>query len=100
MGITNGTNSVAGFVVQKTGGKVVSIQSITARGQSSLTSQWSSYFLDSPAGFDALDTGLAFTVNFAAGKASAVQSVSVEAHPEGALPVLFFSVIRRQLQLS
>jgi hypothetical protein len=34
-------------------------------------------FLDSPANISSLDTGLAFTVNIAAGKASAVQSVSV-----------------------
>src|SRR5574338_571705 len=34
-------------------------------------------FLDSPAGINSLDTGLAFTVNIQAGKASAVQSVSV-----------------------
>src|SRR6185503_9884216 len=36
----NGTNSVAGFVVQNTGGKVVSIQGITIRGQSVPTGSW------------------------------------------------------------
>jgi hypothetical protein len=123
----NGTNSVAGFVVQNTGGKVVSIQSITIRGQSVPTASW--YFntanataaniqreivsdfdlpngvdvtggtvvaftqatgplsltqgqamfiyLDDPAGITAIDSGLAFTMNVQAGKASAVQSVSV-----------------------
>ena len=129
---TPNTDSVAGFVVQNTGGKVVSIQSITVRGQSVPTSQWyynkdptiaiaantqrelswetnfdlSAYdldgdgadddvltpatgpislnqgdvvfiFLDSPADINAIDTGLAFTVKIAAGKSSAVQSVSV-----------------------
>ena len=120
-------------MVQNTGGKVVSIQSITVRGQSVPTSNWwynntaslataantqkelvwesnfnlndgydlrastggqetltratgpislnqgqaAFIFLDSPAGINSLDTGLAFTVNIAAGKASAVQSVSV-----------------------
>jgi hypothetical protein len=126
------TDSVAGFVIQNTGGKVVSIQSITVRGQSVPTSNWwynntqslataantqkeltwesnfnlhdgyqmraggaeedltqatgpislnqgqaAFIFLDSPSGINSLDTGLAFTVNIAAGKASAVQSVSV-----------------------
>ena len=130
---TPNPDSVAGFVVQNTGGKVVSIQSITVRGQSVPTSNWwynntaslasaantqkelvwetnfnlndgydlrastggqetltraagpislsqgqaAFIFLDSPAGINSLDTGLAFTVNIAAGKASAVQSVSV-----------------------
>jgi hypothetical protein len=127
---TPNPDSVAGFVVQNTGGKVVSIQSITVRGQSVPNSQWyynsalatatntqkelrwetnfdlADYdldgdgadddaltkatgpislnqgqavfiFLDSPAGINSLDTGLAFTVNIAAGKSSAVQSVSV-----------------------
>lgn len=132
---TNGTSqdSVAGFVVQNTGGKVVSIQTITVRGQSVPTASWyynndplvatatntqkeltwetdfnlsDGYdldttaagqetltkatgpislsqgkavfvFLDSPAGISSLDTGLSFTVNIAAGKSSAVQSVSV-----------------------
>ena len=130
---TPNPDSVAGFVVQNTGGKVVSIQSITVRGQSVPTSQWyynntqtvataantqkelgwesnfnladgydlrastagqeeltqasgpislsqgqaAFIFLDSPAGINSLDTGLAFTVNISAGKASAVQSVSV-----------------------
>ncbi|HKU49339.1 MAG TPA: hypothetical protein VJP79_05270, partial [Nitrososphaera sp.] len=35
-----GTDSVAGFVIQNTGGKVVSIQTITIRGQSVPLSQW------------------------------------------------------------
>jgi hypothetical protein len=130
---TPNPDSVAGFVVQNTGGKVVAIQSITVRGQSVPVSQWwynntqsvatatntqkelvwesnfrfadgydlrsstagqetvtkatgpislsqgqaAFIFLDSPAGINSLDTGLAFTVNVAAGKASAVQSVSV-----------------------
>jgi hypothetical protein len=132
---TNGTSqdSVAAFVIQNTGGKVVSIQSITVRGQSVPTSSWyynntdtvatatntqkelvweanfnmndgydlrsstagqeeltqatgpislsqgkaAFVFLNSPAGINALDTGLSFTVNIAAGKSSAVQSVSV-----------------------
>lgn len=131
---TNGTgqDSVGAFVIQNTGGKVVSIQSITVRGQSVPVSQWyynndpavaiasntqreltwetdftlsDGYnldgsagaetltrasgpislsqgqavfvFLDSPANISAIDTGLAFTVNIVAGKASAVQSVSV-----------------------
>jgi hypothetical protein len=129
---TPNPDSVAGFVVQNTGGKVVSIQSITVRGQSVPTSSWfynntqsiataantqrelvweSNFnlvdgyqlvaggsqeqltraqgpislnqgqavfiFLDSPANINSLDTGLAFTVNVAAGKSSAVQSVSV-----------------------
>jgi hypothetical protein len=129
---TPNPDSVAGFVVQNTGGKVVSIQSITVRGQSVPSSQWyynkdpamaiasntqrelewetdfdlSMYdldgdgadddvltqasgpislnqgeaafiFLDSPSNINAIDTGLAFTVNIQAGKASAVQSVSV-----------------------
>jgi hypothetical protein len=124
----NGTNSVAGFVVQNTGGKVVSIQSITIRGQSVPTANWfyntanataaniqreivSDFafadgievsgggaaetftqatgplsltqgqamfiYLDDPAGITAIDSGLAFTMNVQAGKASAVQSVSV-----------------------
>ena len=131
---TNQTSqdSVAAFVVQNTGGKVVSIQSITVRGQSVPTSSWfynntatiataantqreltwetnfnlhdgydldkdltqddltqatgpislnqgqaAFIFLNSPAGINAIDTGLSFTVNVAAGKSSAVQSVSV-----------------------
>ncbi|MEM3159425.1 MAG: hypothetical protein QXJ74_01445 [Nitrososphaera sp.] len=37
---TNGTNSVGAFVVQNTGGKVVSLQSISVRGQSVPTSAW------------------------------------------------------------
>ena len=36
----NGSKSVAGFVVQNTGGKVVAIQGITIRGQSVPTSSW------------------------------------------------------------
>jgi hypothetical protein len=130
-GIPN-PDSVAGFVVQNTGDKVVSIQSITVRGQSVPVNQWwynntesvatlenthkelgwesnfnmhdgydmrpgasqetltkasgpislnpgqsAFIFLDSPAGINSIDTGLAFTVNIAAGKASAVQSVAV-----------------------
>lgn len=129
---TPNPDSVAAFVVQNTGGKVVSIQSITVRGQSVPTSAWfynntaslatasntqrelawetnfnlvdgydlnkdgtqdtltratgpislnqgqaTWIFLDSPANINSLDTGLAFTVNIAAGKSSAVQSVSV-----------------------
>lgn len=37
---SNGTNSVGAFVVQNTGGKVVSIQSVSVRGQSIPTSAW------------------------------------------------------------
>ena len=37
---TNGTSSVGAFVVQNTGGKVVSIQSISIRGQSVPTTSW------------------------------------------------------------
>jgi hypothetical protein len=37
---TPNPDSVAGFVVQNTGGKVVSIQSITVRGQSVPSNQW------------------------------------------------------------
>src|SRR5574339_504781 len=37
---TPNPDSVAGFVVQNTGGKVVSIQSITVRGQSVPTASW------------------------------------------------------------
>jgi hypothetical protein len=123
----NGTKSVAGFVVQNTGGKVVSIQSITIRGQSVATSNWyynnanataaniqrelksdfnlnqvdvtgaapeeafiqatgpvsltqgqaAFIYLANPAGITAIDSGLAFTMNVQAGKASAVQSISV-----------------------
>jgi hypothetical protein len=126
----NGTSSVAGFVVQNTGGKVVSVQKITIRGQSVPTSSWwynntqtvataaniqtelkyendlhdgvdvSStagveeftqasgpisleqgeamfVYLANPAGITAIDSGLAFTMNIQAGKASAVNSVSV-----------------------
>jgi hypothetical protein len=36
----NGTKSVAGFVVQNTGGKVISVQTITIRGQSVPTANW------------------------------------------------------------
>jgi hypothetical protein len=36
----NGTSSVGAFVVQNTGGKVVSLQSISVRGQSVPTSSW------------------------------------------------------------
>ena len=125
----NGTASIAGFVVQNTGGKVVSVQKITIRGQSVPTGSW--YFnndplvatasniqrellyddtlatvdvtggapeetftlatgpisleqgeamflyLADPAGIAAIDSGLAFTMNVQAGKASAVESVSV-----------------------
>ena len=123
----NGTNSVAGFAVQNTGGKVVSIQSITIRGQSVPTTSWyynttaataanvqrelksdftlasvdvtgdgtpepfalatgpisltqgkaAFIYLANPAGITAIDSGLAFTMNVQAGKASAVQSISV-----------------------
>ena len=37
---SNGTNSVAAFVVQNTGDKVLSIERITIRGQSVPTSSW------------------------------------------------------------
>ena len=125
----NGTDSLAGFVVQNTGGKVVSVQKITIRGQSVPTSSWYfnndpavatatniqrelTYFdsvdnvdvtgdlapdtftqatgpisleqgeamflyVEDPAGIAAIDSGLAFTMNVQAGKASAVESVSV-----------------------
>ncbi|HKX82552.1 MAG TPA: hypothetical protein VJL54_09885 [Nitrososphaera sp.] len=123
----NGTSSVAGFVVQNTGGKVVAIQGITIRGQSVPTSSWyynaadasatniqkeitSDFSLDAvnvngvageeafiaatgpisltqgkavfvylanPSGISAIDGGLSFTMNVQAGKASAVQSISV-----------------------
>jgi hypothetical protein len=125
----NGTQSVAGFVVQNTGGKVVSVQTITVRGQSIPTANWyynntgsiatatniqreivSDFtlntvnlngvageeqltqatgplsltqgqamfiYLANPSGITAIDSGLAFTMNVQAGKASAVQSVSV-----------------------
>ena len=124
---TNGTQSVAGFVVQNTGGKVVAIQGITIRGQSIPTSNWyyntadaqaaniqreivsdftlasidvtgdatpdtfnqatgpisltqgqaAFIYLANPSGITAIDSGLAFTMNVQAGKASAVQSISV-----------------------
>ena len=126
----NGTSSVAGFVVQNTGGKVVSVQKITIRGQSVPTGSWwynndplvataantqrelvydgtisdgvnvdgaagdetftlatgpisleqgdaMFVYLANPAGIAAIDSGLAFTMNIQAGKASAVNSVSV-----------------------
>jgi hypothetical protein len=127
----NGTSSVAGFVVQNTGGKVVSVQKITIRGQSVPTGSWwynntqtvatagniqtelkyendlhdgvdvrastpgpevftmasgpisleqgeaMFIYLANPAGITAIDSGLAFTMNIQAGKASAVNSVSV-----------------------
>jgi hypothetical protein len=126
----NGTSSVAGFVVQNTGGKVVSVQKITIRGQSVPTGSWwynntqtvatasniqtelkydgtlstvdvrastageeqftlatgpisleqgeaMFVYLANPAGITAIDSGLAFTMNIQAGKASAVNSVSV-----------------------
>jgi hypothetical protein len=126
----NGTSSVAGFVVQNTGGKVVSIQTITVRGQSVPTDSWwynststvatatniqtelkydgtlstidvsastggeerftkatgpiplqqgqaMFVYMVNPAGITAVDSGLAFTMNVQAGKASAVTSVSV-----------------------
>ena len=125
----NGTDSVAGFVVQNTGGKVVSVQKITIRGQSVPTGSWwfnndpvvatasniqreltydptliginvdgvagdevftlatgpisleqgeaMFLYVEDPAGIAAIDSGLAFTMNVQAGKASAVESVSV-----------------------
>lgn len=127
----NGTSSVAGFVVQNTGGKVVSVQKITIRGESVPTGSWwynntstvatatniqteltydgdlhdgvdvrastagdeeftmasgpislqqgdaMFVYLANPAGIAAIDSGLAFTMNVQAGKASAVESVSV-----------------------
>jgi hypothetical protein len=126
---TNGSSSMAGFVVQNTGGKVVSVQKITIRGQSVPTNTWyynntqtiataaniqrelvfddsptaievtgdttpetftqatgpisleqgeaMFVYLVKPAGISAIDSGLAFTMNIQAGKASAVNSVSV-----------------------
>jgi hypothetical protein len=127
---SNGSSSVAGFVIQNTGGKTVSVQKITIRGQSVPISAWYfnnsasiataaniqrelSYddtlgtievtgggapeqftlatgpislqqgqamimYLANPAGIKAIDSGLAFTMNIQAGKASAaVASVSV-----------------------
>jgi hypothetical protein len=125
----NSSSSVAGFVVQNTGGKVVSVQTITIRGQSVPTGSWwynndpavataaniqreltydhtlaaidvtgdmsdetftqatgpisleqgeaMFVYLANPAGINAIDSGLAFTMNVQAGKASAVNSVSV-----------------------
>jgi hypothetical protein len=126
----NGSSSMAGFVVQNTGGKVVSVQKITIRGQSVPTGSWwynnsqsvataaniqrellfddtpadgvnvdgvaglepfavatgpisleqgeaMFIYLVKPAGITAIDSGLAFTMNVQAGKASAVNSVSV-----------------------
>ena len=127
----NGTSSVAGFVVQNTGGKEVSVQKITVRGQSIPIGSWyynntstvatatniqaelnfdgtlntvdvraatageeqftqgtgtislqqgqaMFVYLANPAGIDAIDSGLAYTINVQAGKASAaVASVNV-----------------------
>jgi hypothetical protein len=125
--LPNGTSSEAGFVVLNTGGKVVSVQGITIRGQSVPTSSWyyntadasatniqkeltsdltlstinvngaageetftlatgpislaqgkaAFIYLANPAGISAIDGGLSFTMNVQAGKASAVQSISV-----------------------
>jgi hypothetical protein len=127
---SNGTSSVAGFVVQNTGGKAVSVQKITIRGQSVPTGSWwynndpavatasniqrelmyddtltaievtgdatpetftqatgpvsllqgqaVFIYLAKPAGINAIDSGLAYTMNIQAGKASAaVASVNV-----------------------
>lgn len=126
----NGTSSVAGFVVQNTGGKAVSVEKITIRGISVPTGSWwynntqtiataantqkeivydgtlatievtgagpaevftpaigtislvqgqaMFIYLANPAGIKAIDSGLAFTMNVEAGKASAaVASVNV-----------------------
>jgi hypothetical protein len=126
----NGTSSVAGFVVQNTGGKAVAVQKITIRGISVPTGSWwynnnqtvatasniqkeiaydgtlatievtgagpaetftlatgsvsltqgqaMFIYLANPAGIKALDSGLAFTMDVQAGKASAaVASVNV-----------------------
>jgi hypothetical protein len=127
---SNGSASVAGFVIQNTGGKTVSVQKISIRGQSVPIGSWyynnsasiatasnvqreliyddtmgaievtgggapeqftlatgpislqqgqaMFMYLANPAGIKAIDSGLAFTMNIQAGKASAaVASVSV-----------------------
>ncbi|HEY7734104.1 MAG TPA: hypothetical protein VIB07_04870 [Nitrososphaera sp.] len=127
----NGTSSVAGFVIQNTGGKAVAVQKITIRGQSIPSASWyynntstvataaniqaelkfddslgtidvrastpgeeqftqatgpisllqgqaMFIYLAKPAGINAIDSGLAYTLNVQAGKASAaVASVNV-----------------------
>jgi hypothetical protein len=120
-------NSAGAFVVLNTGGKVVSIQSISIRGQSVPTTSWwfntadataaniqreltfdgtlatievsgggtpetfaqasgpisiaqgkaVIIYLDDPAGITSIDSGLNFNLNVQAGKANAVQSISV-----------------------
>lgn len=80
---SNGTSSVAGFVVQNTGGKVVAIQDITIRGQSVPMSSW--YYNSADA--SAANVQRALTSDFTLSAIDVTGSAPEEAFIKATMPV-------------